>query len=66
MVKSANFFYGYYRAIFHDFALNRALFAQRQTWARSIQFGALGPRAGHSDAVTVNFPRGTCHDVTSL
>jgi hypothetical protein len=62
MVKSANFSDGYDRAILHDFALNRALFAQRQTWARSIQFGALGPGRVILMLSLVNFPRGTCHD----
>jgi hypothetical protein len=62
MVKSANFSDGYDRAIFHDFALNRTLFALRQTWARSIQFGALGPGRVILMRSLVNFPRGTCHD----
>jgi hypothetical protein len=33
MMKSANFCDCYDRAIFHDLALNRALFAERQMWA---------------------------------
>lgn len=33
MMKSANFCDCYDRAIFHDLALNWALFAERQMWA---------------------------------
>ena len=38
MTKSANFCDCYDRAIFHDLALNWALFADRQMGARSVVF----------------------------
>ena len=42
MMKSANFRDCYDRAIFHDLALNWALFAERQTWTGSVVVAEIG------------------------